>query len=80
MIVTDRGGPPEFVRNEETGLVVDPARIGDLRNAMERLAGDQNLAARLGARARQDVRRRHSATHHYELLTQVYNDARAEAE
>ena len=40
MIVTDRGGPPEFVRHEETGLIVDPVRIRELAAAMERLAGD----------------------------------------
>ena len=78
MIVTDRGGPPEFVRHEETGLVVDPAQIGDLAAAMERLAVDRDLAARMGPRARLDVRRQHSASHHYELLTRVYEDARSE--
>jgi glycosyltransferase involved in cell wall biosynthesis len=78
MIVTDRGGPPEFVRHEQTGLVVDPVRIRDLTAAMERLASDRDLAARLGARAQQDVRRHHSATRHYELLNQVYEDARLE--
>lgn len=78
MIVTNRGGPPEFVRHEETGLVVDPARIGDLTGAMERLASDRDLATRFGVRAQQDVRRHHSETRHYELLNQVYEDARLE--
>jgi glycosyltransferase involved in cell wall biosynthesis len=78
MIVTDRGGPPEFVRHEETGLVVDPARIADLKAAMERLAADRDLAATLGVRAQRDVRRHHSANRHYELLNQVYEDARSE--
>jgi glycosyltransferase involved in cell wall biosynthesis len=78
MVVTDRGGPPEFVRHEETGLIVDPACISDLATAMERLAADPGLAARLGARAQQDVRRQHSATRHYELLTRVYEDAQSE--
>lgn len=78
MIVTDRGGPPEFVRHDETGLVVDPLRLDDLTAAMERLAGDRELAARLGASAAQDVRREHSAARHYELLTKVYEDAQSE--
>jgi glycosyltransferase involved in cell wall biosynthesis len=78
MIVTDRGGPPEFVRHEETGLVVDPARIPDLKAAMERLAADRNLATSLGVRAQRDVRRHHSANRHYELLNQVYEDAQSE--
>jgi glycosyltransferase involved in cell wall biosynthesis len=79
MIVTDRGGAPEFVRDEETGLVVDPERIDRLAAAMERFASDADLAARHGACARERVRQQHSATHHYELLTQVYEQARSEA-
>lgn len=78
MIVTDRGGPPEFVRREETGLVVDPERIEDLTAAIERLALDGDLAGRLGAQAREHVRREHSAGHHYELLTQEYENALSE--
>ena len=78
MVVTDRGGPREFIRHEETGLIVDPARISELAAAMERLAVDRDLAARLGACAQQDVRREHSATRHYELLTRVYEDAQSE--
>jgi glycosyltransferase involved in cell wall biosynthesis len=78
MIVTDRGGPPEFVRHQETGLVVDPIRIADLTAAMEVLAVDRQFAARLGAAARQEVRRRHSATHHYERLVKVYEAAQSE--
>ena len=77
MIVTDRGGPPEFVRDEETGLVVDPASTTSLAAAMERLADDAELARRLGARAQQGVRREHSAAKHYELLTRAYADAQA---
>ena len=79
MIVTDRGGPPEFVRHEETGLIVDPLRIRELAAAIERLASDRELAARLGAGAREHVRREHSAACRYELLRTVYDDARLEA-
>lgn len=78
MIVTNRGGPPEFVHHEETGLVVDPVRIDALAAAMERLASDWELAVKLGERARQHVRREHSAARHYELLTTVYHDAQLE--
>lgn len=77
MIVTDRGGPPEFVRDGQTGLVVDPASPSSLAAAMERLAGDADLARTLGARAQEDVRREHSAARHYELLTRTYADAQA---
>ena len=79
MIVTNRGGPPEFVRDGETGLVVDPTRLEALAAAMELLASDRELAVRLGERAREDVRREHSANRHYELLMTVYHDAQLEA-
>ncbi len=77
MIVTNRGGPPEFVRHEETGLVIDPASPSSLASAMERLAGDAELAGALGRRAQDAVRREHSAERHYERLTRAYADARA---
>lgn len=77
MIVTNRGGPPEFVRDGETGLVVNPASPSSLAAAMERLVGDADFAGRLGARAQQSVRREHSAAKHYELLTRAYADAQA---
>jgi glycosyltransferase involved in cell wall biosynthesis len=46
---TDSGGPLEFVRNGETGLVVppEPAAIGE---ALSRLLGDKTQARRLGER------------------------------
>jgi glycosyltransferase involved in cell wall biosynthesis len=78
MIVTNRGGPPEFVTHEQTGLVVDPEQAGDLTAAIDRLATDGELAERFGARARERVQREHSATHHYELLTDAYELARSE--
>jgi glycosyltransferase involved in cell wall biosynthesis len=77
LIVTDRGGPPEFVRHDETGLVVDPASLSSLAAAMERLVGDAHFARALGARAQEVVRREHSAARHYELLTRTYADAQA---
>jgi glycosyltransferase involved in cell wall biosynthesis len=77
MIVTDRGGPPEFVRHEETGLVIDPASPSSLAAAMERLADDARLARKLGMRAQTEVRREHSAGRHYELLSCAYKDAQA---
>lgn len=50
----DSGGPTEFVRALETGLVTDPspAAIGA---ALERLADDPGLARRLGAEACESV-------------------------
>jgi glycosyltransferase involved in cell wall biosynthesis len=78
MIITDRGGPPEFVRHGETGLVVEAGCVEGLTAAMRRFATDEALARRLGVRAQQNVRREHSAARHYALLSRIYEDARLE--
>lgn len=75
MIVTDRGGPPEFVRNEETGLVVSAGDVHGLAGAMTTLARDGERAREWGANAREHVRREHSPARHYERLSAVYHEA-----
>ncbi len=75
LIVTDRGGPSEFVRCGETGLVVDPEDVASLAAAMERMARDMEAAREWGHRAQVRVREEHSASRHYERLFSVYNTA-----
>lgn len=55
VVVTSRGGPPGFVADGVTGLVVDPFDTGALANALERLLGDPDLAGRLGAAGRAEA-------------------------
>ena len=50
----DAGGVLEFIRNEETGLVVDPEPAA-VAAALVRLAGDPEDAARMGKRGRAEV-------------------------
>ncbi|HTG48134.1 MAG TPA: glycosyltransferase family 4 protein [Actinomycetota bacterium] len=52
IVTEDAGGPLEFVRPEETGLVVapEPAAIAE---AFDRLAGDRTAAAAFGAAGRE---------------------------
>jgi glycosyltransferase involved in cell wall biosynthesis len=52
-------GIPELVRDGETGLIVPPDDPAVLAGALERLAGDAALRARLGAAARRLVERQH---------------------
>ena len=78
LIVTDRGGPSEFVRNADTGLVVDPEDVVGLAAAMERMARDIEAAREWGRRAQARVREEHSARRHYERLRSVYATAIAE--
>jgi len=61
VIATRRGGLPEIVVHEQTGLLVDAESPDDLAAAIERLAGDPALTARLGATARDHVVERFSA-------------------
>jgi glycosyltransferase involved in cell wall biosynthesis len=75
MVVSDRGGLPEFVRHDETGIIV---RAGDpeaLALAITRLGGDAALAQRLGNGAHEVVREEHSASRHYGRLMETYQDA-----
>ncbi len=46
-------GPAEVIRNDVDGLLVPPGDIGALADAMERVLGDPDYAAKLGNRARE---------------------------
>lgn len=51
VVSTEVSGIPELVRNGENGLLVTPDDAHALADALERLAGDAALRARLGAAA-----------------------------
>ena len=55
VIVSDSDGIREFVRHEETGLVVPAHDPAALRAAINRLLGDPALAARLGQGGRRFI-------------------------
>jgi glycosyltransferase involved in cell wall biosynthesis len=75
LIVANRGGLPEFVRDGESGLVAAAGDVAALAAAMQRLADDAELARRLGERGREEVRAEHNADRHYERLMTVYATA-----
>jgi glycosyltransferase involved in cell wall biosynthesis len=50
------GGLLDAVESERTGLLVRPGDVPELRAALERLLGDADLRARLGAAARERAR------------------------
>ncbi len=52
------GGLPEIVDDGVTGFLVAPGEVGELRERLEQVLGDTDLAARLGRNARQRVRER----------------------
>jgi glycosyltransferase involved in cell wall biosynthesis len=57
VVATAVGGLLDLVLDEETGLLVPPRDVPALRAALERLLGDAELRRRLGAAARERVRK-----------------------
>lgn len=72
VVATDLGGSAELVRHGETGLVVPPRDPDALGAALERLAGDAGLAARMGRAGRRAVLDRHGPDRHLAALLDVY--------
>jgi len=58
LVATRSAGLADFLRDGETCLTVPPGDAAALRAAIGRLRGDAELAARLGAAARQDAEAR----------------------
>ena len=49
VIASDAGGPAEIIERERSGLLVPPGDVAALAAALQRLAGDSTLRARLAA-------------------------------
>jgi glycosyltransferase involved in cell wall biosynthesis len=56
VVATNVSGIPEAVIPEETGLLVEPADVRALADAIERALTDAQLSAALGSRARRRIR------------------------
>jgi glycosyltransferase involved in cell wall biosynthesis len=56
VIATATGGLPDIVVDGETGLLVEPGRVGELAAALRRLAGEAELRERMGEAARARAR------------------------
>jgi len=52
VIASRLDGLPEVVRDGETGFLVTPGDVEELRDRIAQLLGDRTLAARMGARGR----------------------------
>jgi glycogen(starch) synthase len=55
VVATSIGGPPEFLEDGRTGLLVDPNDTDALAAALERLLGDRALREAIGAAGRLEV-------------------------
>jgi glycosyltransferase involved in cell wall biosynthesis len=70
-----RGGIPDWLAHEETGLLVPPKDIPALAAALRRLLGDGALARRLGEAGRLRAREGFSMVQHVQRLVEVYRQA-----
>jgi len=75
VIATSIGGPPEFVTDGRTGLLVDPSNTRELAGAMARVVDDRALAGQLGAAGRAE-----SAGFTWDRVTDAYVDIYARTE
>jgi glycosyltransferase involved in cell wall biosynthesis len=58
VVASRLGGLPEVVRHGETGILVTPGDVAELRDAIATLLHDHALATRMGQRARETVLQR----------------------
>lgn len=68
------GGIPEAVADGATGILVDPGDVSGTRDAIRRLIGDPDLAARLAQAARTRAEERFSLAAMVEDTMRVYED------
>jgi glycosyltransferase involved in cell wall biosynthesis len=66
------GGIPELVVDAVNGFLVAPGDSASLARALQRLLVDRDLAARIGAAARESVRLRHAAERALPRLEELY--------
>jgi glycosyltransferase involved in cell wall biosynthesis len=78
VIVSNRGGLPEFVVDGKHGFVIDPEDIGALAARITQLSNDPLLAAEMGSRGRERLVAEHRAESHYQGLLNIYDRAQAE--
>jgi glycosyltransferase involved in cell wall biosynthesis len=71
------GGLLDAVDDEVNGLRVPPGDVAALRAALERLLGDADMRARLGAAAREKAQREYSFDAAASALVAVYEEALA---
>lgn len=72
VLSTPVGSIPEIVSDGETGLLVAPRDVAALRAALQRLAGDAELRARLGAAALAQARARFADSRMLDAMEGVF--------
>ena len=72
IVATEAGGNQEMIINNKTGLIVKPADAQNLANALQKLISDKNLAAELGAAAKQSASQNFNLEKMIEKTRQIY--------
>jgi glycosyltransferase involved in cell wall biosynthesis len=75
IVATRVGGIPNVVSHGVDGLLVAPGDVAALAQALEQVLGDAPLRTRLGATARETVRRRFSVATTAATYESMYRDA-----
>ncbi|HVK12264.1 MAG TPA: glycosyltransferase family 4 protein [Gemmataceae bacterium] len=76
VIMSRVGGMTEIVPGERNGLLVEPNDVAGLAAAIDKLASDHALAARMGAEGRRMVEAEFALPIHLERLTALYERGR----
>jgi glycosyltransferase involved in cell wall biosynthesis len=72
VVTTPVTGIPEFVKDGETGLLVDERDVYSLAEALERLIVDRNLRQRIGKQARQVTLEKCQIQHNVAKLATIF--------
>jgi len=79
VIASDLGAAAEIVKNGQTGLLFRPRDSTDLAVQVGRILGDTGLTRTLGAQARHEYLDNYTADRNYNLLMEIYDQARERA-
>jgi glycosyltransferase involved in cell wall biosynthesis len=79
VVATDVGSVREAIRNEETGLLIEPENLEQLCQGVERLLDDPPLAARLADAGRQLIADRYSETRMADATEKLLLELRGKA-
>lgn len=77
VVVTRSRGQGDVVEDGVQGVYVPPADVAAMREAVERLAGDPEELARMGAAGRELIERRHRLDFYVEQLARLLEGGRA---
>jgi glycosyltransferase involved in cell wall biosynthesis len=74
VVGSDRGGVPEIIDHERTGLLFRSTDGEDLYRQLRRLAEDRSLCARLAVAGREEARREFDEGRHFDRLEAALQD------